>query len=216
MARLPDPELALKRRRQILDAALGCFCRRGFHQATMQEICAAAELSPGALYRYFRSKTDLISAIAEEDRLAVVETLDLCGAEGDFFAGLAALAKAWLARLGEKDRSLIVEVMAEAARDEELRAKLAMVDARLHEALARWVRQGQKRRQVDPGIPAAQAARMVLAALDGVALRLVLLDNCSVEQALADLKFVFERIFAPPTPAVKAVRVNRGLVEPVG
>jgi AcrR family transcriptional regulator len=44
------------RRQQILDAALACFSRRGFHQSTMQDICQEAELSPGAVYRYFRSK----------------------------------------------------------------------------------------------------------------------------------------------------------------
>src|SRR5262249_31525834 len=68
MARLADPMLAERRRSQILEAALACFRRRGFHQATMQEICAEAGISPGALYRYFGSKSDIIAAIAEEER----------------------------------------------------------------------------------------------------------------------------------------------------
>lgn len=216
MARIPDPTLADKRRRQILDAALVCFRRRGFHQATMQEICAAAGLSPGALYRYFRSKTDLISAIAEEDRRAALEPLESFGTEGDFFAGLSALTLAWVACIAEKDRTLIAEVMAEAARDAELRAKLALADGPLREALAAWVRQGQKRGQVDGTIDAEQAARMMLAAMEGVGLRLVLLENGSVAQALADLNFVFERMFSPRSSAAKAARAVRGLVEPVG
>jgi AcrR family transcriptional regulator len=53
MARLADPGLAERRRRQILEAAAVCFRRRGFHQATMQEICSEAGISPGALYRFF-------------------------------------------------------------------------------------------------------------------------------------------------------------------
>lgn len=216
MARLPDPQLAQKRRRQILDAALVCFCRRGFHQATMQEICAAAGLSSGALYRYFRSKTDLISAIAEEDRLAVLDALEVCGAEGDFAAGLVALSKSWLTRIAQKDRSLILEVMAEAARDADLRAKLATVQGPLHDALVTWVRRGQKRREVDASIDAEQASRIILAALDGVALRVVLLENGSVEQGLLDLSFVFGRIFSPAARSAKAERAIRGVMEPVG
>ena len=51
----PDP------RRRILDAAASCFTRLGFHGASMQEICAAAEMSPGALYRYFPSKDQLLA-----------------------------------------------------------------------------------------------------------------------------------------------------------
>src|SRR5262245_36272493 len=68
LARLADPELADRRRRQIMAAAIACFRRRGFHQATMAEICAEAGISAGALYRYFSSKADIIGAIAEDKR----------------------------------------------------------------------------------------------------------------------------------------------------
>ena len=54
------------RRRQVLDAAFACFARNGFHQTTMQDICREAELSPGAVYRYFDSKESIIEASAEE------------------------------------------------------------------------------------------------------------------------------------------------------
>lgn len=215
MARLPDPALADKRRRQILDAAMVCFCRRGFHQTTMQEICAAAALSPGALYRYFPSKADLISAIAEEDRRAILEPLDLFGENADFFASAAALARAWLGRMQGKDCALIADVMAQAARDEELRVKLAEVDASLRDVLAQWVRQGQARHQVDARIDAARAARAMLCALDGMALRMVLLENCQMADAVTDLIFVFERMFSPLGASTKVVRENRGVMEPV-
>ena len=48
MSRLANPELAERRRRQILDAALACFRRRGFHQTSMSEICTEADISAGA------------------------------------------------------------------------------------------------------------------------------------------------------------------------
>ena len=62
-----------QRRQQILDAARRCFARDGFHQTSMQDILADAGLSAGALYRYFRSKEEIIAAIAEE-ALAQVTT----------------------------------------------------------------------------------------------------------------------------------------------
>ena len=40
-------------------------CR--FHQASMQEICVEAGMSPGNLYRYFPSKEAIIAGIAERD-----------------------------------------------------------------------------------------------------------------------------------------------------
>src|SRR3990172_1227249 len=54
------------RRQQILDAAAGCFTQKGFHHSTMHDICQMAELSPGAVYRYFTSKEEIIAAMLRE------------------------------------------------------------------------------------------------------------------------------------------------------
>src|SRR3954464_11109027 len=54
--RRANVQLAADRRSEILSAAQTCFARPGFHQTSMQEICAEAGMSPGNLYRYFRSK----------------------------------------------------------------------------------------------------------------------------------------------------------------
>src|SRR3972149_11455980 len=51
------------RRSQTLDAAWPCFARKGYHQATMQDICQESGLSPGAIYRYFASKEAILKAI---------------------------------------------------------------------------------------------------------------------------------------------------------
>jgi AcrR family transcriptional regulator len=55
------------RRQHILDAAKRCFVRNGFHETSMQDLFAEADLSAGAVYGYFASKDDVILAIAEEN-----------------------------------------------------------------------------------------------------------------------------------------------------
>src|SRR6266508_1793755 len=55
------------RRQQIIDAAYRCFARKGFHQTTMRDIYAEANLSPGAVYHYFDSKDAIIQASFEFD-----------------------------------------------------------------------------------------------------------------------------------------------------
>lgn len=53
------------RREQILEAARVCFLRNGLHNTSMQDLIREAGLSVGAVYRYFKSKNEIISAIAE-------------------------------------------------------------------------------------------------------------------------------------------------------
>jgi AcrR family transcriptional regulator len=60
------PERKEERRAQIVAAARTCFARSGFHKATLQDVFAEAGLSAGCVYNYFRSKDELMLAIAEE------------------------------------------------------------------------------------------------------------------------------------------------------
>jgi len=53
------------RREQILAAARACFRRNGLHNTSMQDLIHEAGLSVGAVYRYFKSKNDIINAIAD-------------------------------------------------------------------------------------------------------------------------------------------------------
>lgn len=74
MPRVTD-EHRERRRQQILDAARRCFIRQGFHQASMSDILTESGLSAGAVYRYFTSKNDLITAVAEQVMDQVIELL---------------------------------------------------------------------------------------------------------------------------------------------
>ena len=53
------------RRQQILDAAVTSFSRKGFHQATIEDIRLEASLSRGAVYHYFKSKEDIIDGLQQ-------------------------------------------------------------------------------------------------------------------------------------------------------
>jgi AcrR family transcriptional regulator len=79
MPRVSDAHRAA-RRRQILDAARICFTRNGFHATSMQDVIAGAGLSVGAVYRYFKSKDDLVIVIAQEIVGSITERLAQVGA----------------------------------------------------------------------------------------------------------------------------------------
>lgn len=64
------------RREQILAAARRCFLRNGLHNTSMQDLIREAGLSVGAVYRYFKSKDEIINAISQTVAGALVVQLD--------------------------------------------------------------------------------------------------------------------------------------------
>jgi AcrR family transcriptional regulator len=52
-----------KRRQVIMSAARKILSEKGFEKSTMEDIANEAELSPGTLYLYFKSKNDLFASL---------------------------------------------------------------------------------------------------------------------------------------------------------
>jgi AcrR family transcriptional regulator len=65
MPKLSDTTRA-QRRQHILTSAWRRFSRDGFHATSMDDVIAATGMSSSAVYRYFRSKEEIIRASAEE------------------------------------------------------------------------------------------------------------------------------------------------------
>jgi AcrR family transcriptional regulator len=59
----PRPDVSEERKNQILDAATQVFMQKGFDKARMDDIVEETGLSKGALYWYFKSKSDIIISI---------------------------------------------------------------------------------------------------------------------------------------------------------
>ena len=59
MARKPEGD----KRRQILDAAVTVFARRGYFAARVSEIARAASVADGTIYLYFKNKEDIIVSV---------------------------------------------------------------------------------------------------------------------------------------------------------
>ena len=150
--RRANVQLQADRRSEILAAAQTCFARAGFHQTSMQEICAQAGMSPGNLYRYFRSKEEIIAGIAERERAETAQQFAALG-QGDFFEGLAMLAQQHLVERPREEIALCAEIMAESRRNPAV-ARIyqdweADVRTRFVALLREAAERGQIRRDVD-------------------------------------------------------------------
>jgi TetR/AcrR family transcriptional regulator, transcriptional repressor of aconitase len=170
MARMPQEHLDA-RRRQILDAARRCFIRNGFHATSMQDVLTEAELSVGAVYRYFKGKDDIIAAIAAEALADVAAAFDARGADelphlDDIVDLVLQVEKPPLAASPESAR-LLVQIWAEALRSPALAAQLTDVMAATRSVVGRLVAQHQERGLLPVDVPAEQVARALIAFVDG-------------------------------------------------
>src|SRR6476660_3269029 len=115
--RREDPEV---RRSQILAAARRSFRLHGLQVTTVDKIAAEAQVSVGLLYRFFKSKAEMVKAIIVEDVEQQLEQIAL--AFQDPSASLVDLSERMTARLAETtaDRerlALMLEIAAEICRN---------------------------------------------------------------------------------------------------
>jgi AcrR family transcriptional regulator len=169
------------RRRQILDAARRCFVRNGFHATSMQDVLGEANLSSGAVYRYFGSKDEIIAAIATEAVAEVAGALDSAFDADDPPPLDEVLGAAFLAiRRVDADQGmarLALQVWSEAVRSPVLAGILKGEIARVRASLARLVGVYQDRGLMAADAPPEQVARVLVGLLPGFVFQHALLGD---------------------------------------
>lgn len=104
---------------RILEASRNCFVRSGFRGASMHDICREADMSPGALYRYFPSKEAIIEAIAENDRQGDLASLAQIRDSDNLVDGFVPAMVAHFANVRARGFApLFTEIRAESMRNE--------------------------------------------------------------------------------------------------
>jgi len=110
----PSPD----RRTQILEAAMLCFAKRGFHQASMHDISAEAGISVGLIYRYFENKEAVIAAMADRHNKEIREVLERARTAPSLLESLEILFTAHCCENSPKVQSaFVVDLYAEASRN---------------------------------------------------------------------------------------------------
>ena len=157
-----------RRRDEIVAAALRCFAREGFHRTTMQDIVAESGLSPGALYRYFAAKEELIAAIAARHHAAELALLRDAAGRGDVREALGDLVRAFLTRLSDPAeqewRRVTVQLWGEALRSPRV---MRVVREGLDEPLAALAKLLRR----IPGVDADATARLCASLFQGLVLQ---------------------------------------------
>lgn len=174
MSPTPPPPLTARRqatRDRVLEAASEVFAERGFHGASVEDICDRAGFTRGAFYSNFASKDDLVLELSSRQARALVERIRAAaGREGasaedvvtDVFANLAddtARQDRWLV--------LTTEFTLHAIRDAGARAAWADQQRDIRQALIDVVDEAVGKRGITLPMPTEIFVRAAMALANG-------------------------------------------------
>ncbi len=173
------------RREQILTAARSLFARNGFEATSMQDIFTASGLSTGAVYRYFRSREEIVEAIAQ-DALGTVHTVfdDMLAADPpapleDELARVAGLIESVSGPDGVL--RVTVQLWGQALFKPEIGALALQGYGELRGLVTQLVRRAQDAGQIDPDADAPQLGQVLFAVLLGFIVQRLLLQDVDAE-----------------------------------
>lgn len=195
----PPSDHRTDQQRRILAAAVTCFARSGFHGTSMQQICAEAGMSPGALYRYFPSKESLIGAIVEGERAERARLFQTLSDAPSFLEGLAQ----GMATLLTEDTMICAklgpEIMAESIRNGRLRDAVEPVEAESRDMLREMLVAAVKGGEIDADADLEDLMILLQAVGDGLMLYHQLHPDWNIADRVPALSALVGRMLKPPT-----------------
>lgn len=160
------------RREQILESAITCFSKKGYHETTMDDIVVVAGLSKGSLYWHFKNKQELFTRLVEtwfteiEERVSEILTAGM-PAKASLVAILESIQESAGAR-PELVRAML-EYYTMALRDDALRAWMHEAYSANAEMLSALIEKGIEQGEFRK-VNSQAVSRILLAYMDGILL----------------------------------------------
>ena len=174
---MPQPQIesSQDRRTQILDAALICFAKRGFHQASMHDISAEAGISVGLIYRYFENKDAVISAMADRHKKEIHEVLERARRAPTLLESLEILFTADCCEDAPQVVSaFVVDLYAEASRNPHVADMVRDVLQTAMDGVTDWIARSPEAESAAHGLKPHELAELIFAVSRGMLMRDVL------------------------------------------
>ncbi|MGQ4877536.1 TetR/AcrR family transcriptional regulator [Billgrantia sp. LNSP4103-1] len=150
---------------RIINGAIQCFVKKGFHGAGMAEISRTAKVSQASLYQYFSSKSDLILEIAKRYFSRDMEALKRIGTADDFQAALEQEAYLTGDRIGT---IMYLEILAESSRNPEIKKIVLDSSKELYDVSCSMFKRLQDAGVIGRHLTPEQITHFIFAYVDGI------------------------------------------------
>lgn len=153
-----------KRQEEIADAALGIIAQKGIQRLTTKNLSRAVGVTEPALYRHFKSKQELLSAIIRRYGRIITELFDEGGrGDGAALDGIAAIYEALLTVFTERPELSMIVFSDELFRhDPGLSKETLSIVNRMQDRIRRIIRAGIREGGIRSDIPATHLAWMIM------------------------------------------------------
>lgn len=187
-------ESAKTRQRQIIQAAMQCFQRKGYENTTIDDIAAEYGLSKGSIYWYYSSKKDILIAVFNHmisqlfAHYGYLVSSPISAREK--LTQMVHLMAQMLLREYESYRPFMV-LMSVAYEEEELRSMSASLYEQAEQMVAEVLRQGEKAGEfVVPNKRLTTA--LMIATAEGLFTRQMLLNDLDLEEIEGEAENIVE------------------------
>ncbi len=191
------PETEKARRDHILDAARACFARGGFHATTMQDICKAASVSPGAVYVYFDGKEALIAGLCERDRAEFAERFAKLSDAPDFLQALQSLGEHYFVEEAAEKQRLVIEMGVESTRNPRVAEIFFAVDKFCSQSFEALFQRLKDEGRIAPQVDIATLAQVFNVLGDGMFWRRAIQPDFDMQPVLAVMTNVIAFLLNP-------------------
>jgi AcrR family transcriptional regulator len=163
------------RKAQILNAAVVCFAKRGFHQTSMHDISAEAGISVGLIYRYFENKEEVISAMADRHKKEIHDVLERAKQAPTLLESLEILFTAHCCESAPQIQSaFVVDLYAESARNPQMADLVRDVLQTAMDGVTELIAQSPEARTASHGLTPKELSELIFAVARGMLMRDVL------------------------------------------
>jgi len=187
-------EHRVARREQIINAARSCVIQQGFHKTTMADVIRESGLSAGAVYGYFKSKEEIVAAIADSALSSVDQLFEGILAQEapltpaaaleavlNHLTGLACHPDGDITRVG-------LQAWAEAMHNEGIMAVAHQKYSLLRNHFVAVARRAQADGTLDPDADPEHIGQVLFGLIPGFILQRLILGDVTPETYIAGLK----------------------------
>lgn len=158
-------------------------------------------MSPGNLYRYFRSKEAIIAGLIEIDSARAAADFAAVAEAPDFFTGFTRLARQYLVERTPEEFALCAEIRAESRRNPEIARMQQGIDREVQNGLVAVLRAAAERGEISRAVNFEPTVAVLLAIGEGIEVRRVSDPSFDVETVMPSILDIVKHMLVEPVGA---------------